>query len=253
MALRILYSDKIEDLGRHLERNLLADRRGADAFDFLSVTVPNTNIAKWLQIRVFAKDRALCAGVQFPFMEQRLTELLSENLGSKEKTTLLPNHAYANAIMGILLSPREKMPEFAAFAPFRAYVSGGDGADALAIETRRQARMGWQLAVKLADLLDQYEVRRPESVANWLAGLNAKGAGKPEVGSIEAAEAALVRALWGEGGVFPTSGDRLSLRQLFDRVKGSPPCAPARKVYFFGHSTLSILQVKILVWLAQTH
>ena len=253
MALRIYYSDKIEDLARHLELNLLADRQKSDPFDFLTVTVPNTNIAKWLQIRVFAKDRGLCAGVQFPFMEQRLTELLSANLKPTEKTTLLPNHAYANAIMGILLASENDSPEFAAFAPFRAYISGDDGANSLAIETRRQARMGWQLAVKLADLMDQYEVRRPEIVANWLAGLDAKGAKTPKIGTIEAAEAALVRALWGENGIFPTSGERLSLRQLFDRVKDSLPCGPARKIYFFGHSTLSVLQVKILVWLAQTH
>lgn len=253
MALQIYYSDKIEDLARHLESNLLSDRRRGDPFDLLSVTVPNTNIAKWLQIRVFAKDRGLCAGVRFPFMEQRLTELLSANLKPAERAALLPPNAYSNAIMGILLAPSGDSPEFAAFAPFRAYVTGGDGAKVLAIETRRQARMGWQLAVKLADLMDQYEVRRPEIVANWLAGLDARGERTPKLGSVEAAEAALARALWGEGGAFPTAGDRLSLRQLFDRVKDSSPSGPRRKIYFFGHSTLSVLQTKILVWLARTH
>ena len=251
MSLKICYSDRIEDIAAHLKSRLAVDRKECDPFDFPQVVVPNTNIAKWLQMRVFAKTPALCAGIRFPFMEQRLTELLSRNLPPGRPFSLLPDNAYANAIMSTLL--KVDHPEFAQFAPFRAYVSGGDGVRPLELATQSGARMAWQLATTLANLMDQYEVRRPEIVANWLARRNADGTGMPVPGSVEAGEAALARALWGFGGVFPDCGERLSLRQLYTRVKDVPPKGPAKCIYFFGQSTLSLLQVRILVWLAQTH
>ena len=251
-GLKIFYGDRIEDLAAHLRARLRVARANGDPFVFSQVVVPNTNIAKWLQIRVFAKEQALCAGIKFPFVEQRLTELMSANLPDGTPFSLLPDHAYANAIMSALLATQETLPEFDALAPFRAYIANGEGGDALRVSTQRQARMAWQLALKMADLMDQYEVRRPEIVANWLKGLSADG-GEKTASAVEAAEAALARMLWGKQGVFPADGENLSLRQLFDRVCATPPKGPAQTIYFFGHSTLSLLQVKILAWLAQTH
>ena len=167
MSLNVFYSNRIEDLAEHLRRDLLAERAraGADPFDFIPVMVPNTNIAKWLQIRVLAREKRLCAGIDFPFMEHELTRLLAAELPEGERFTPLAAHAYAVAVMKILLDPPEAQPEFARFAPFRAYVAGGEGAASpLVIASQRQARMGWQLADRLATLMDQYEVRRPEIV-----------------------------------------------------------------------------------------
>ena len=131
MALRIFYSDRIEDLAARLKDRLLADRRAADPFAFQQVVVPNPNIAKWLKMRVFADTPELCAGIRFPFMEQRFTELLSGNLSGEGQLSLLPDNAYANAIMATLLAPDH--PEFAAFAPFRGYIADGDGSTPLDI------------------------------------------------------------------------------------------------------------------------
>ena len=266
MALRIYYSDRIEELAAHLKGRLLEERKRGDPFVFPQVVVPNANIAKWLQIRVFAKERTLCAGIKFPFIEQRLTELMSANLPEGTQFSLLPMNAYANAVMSALLAAKGSMDEFDALAPLRAYVAGGDGCGEQKLATQRQARMAWQLAVKMADLMDQYEVRRPEIVERWLAdGCGGRGAtALPEDGGhagrvtlpgdeIAGAEAALARFLWGRNGVFPPDGEMLSLRQLHDRVCTAPPKGPRETIYFFGHSTLSLLQVKILAWLARTH
>ena len=175
MSLTIYYSDRIEDLADDLKEKLGKERRASDPFAFSTVVVPNTNIAKWLQIDKFSDTRELCVGVEFPFMEKRLTDLLRRNLPKDRKFSLLPDNAYANAILAALLE--EAHPEFAAFAPFRAYISGGaaDTSKPLDISTRKSARMAWQLATKLANLMDQYEVRRPEIVENWLKGLAADG------------------------------------------------------------------------------
>jgi exodeoxyribonuclease V gamma subunit len=254
-GLKIYYSDRIEVLAEALKGRLSAERRTTgDPFVFSQVAVPNANIAKWLQIRVFAREPSLCMGVEFPFIEQRLTALLSENLPDGTPFSLLPDNAYATAVLAALLGTKSSLKEFETLAPLRAYVSGDDGAGELKITTRRQARMAWQLAVKMADLLDQYEVRRPEIVDGWLsARVDGRAAGAAAANEIEAAEAALARILWGETGFFPPNGDNVSLRQLYDRVCAVPPKGSPRTIYLFGHSTLSLLQVKILVWLARTH
>ena len=250
MSLKILYSDRIEDLAADLKGKLLAERAaGGDLFRFIQIVVPNTNIAKWLQMRVFAMEQGLCAGIRFPFMEQRFAELMRGNLAEPERFELLPDHAYAHAIMRILLTDGAE-----ALKCFRVYIDGGEGAFPLRIEKQKQAQMAWQLADKLASLMDTYEVRRPEIVANWLAGGSAKDAQTPpRPGSAEEGEVALARGLWGKDGAFPPDGARLSLRQLFERVRGEEPKGLKRTLYFFGQSTLTLLQVQILAWLAKKH
>ncbi len=250
MGLHVYYSDRIEDLALHLKSELLRRRsQGGDPFETVAIGVPNTNIAKWLQMRVFAKEKGLCAGLEFPFMEKLLTNLMRESLPEGENGELLPEHAYAVAIAGMLME--SDAPEL---APFRTYFEQpqGDGG-AGNVLSRRQSSMAWQLADKLASLMDEYEVRRPEIVSNWLNGLNVSGLQPPEPGSVEAGEAFIANALWGEQGRFPLSGQRLSMRQFYDRVKDTAPRGPSRTLYLFGHSTLSLLQARILVWLAQIH
>ena len=250
MSLKIYCGSRIENLAEMLKECLLKERQGKDPFVFTKVVVPNGNLAKWLQIRMFAKEPDLCAGIQFPFMEKELTELMKAGLPPEDRADveLLPDHAYAKAIVSILLAGPKEQPEL---APFRKYIMNSDSADAVAITEQKQAAMTWQLADKLADLMDSYEVYRPEIVNWWL-----KGGECPydlRKGETADAEAALARALWGEKGKFKQNGKRLSLRQLYNRVKGHAPSEPPKTIYFFGQSTLSVLQAQILVWLAKTH
>ena len=139
MALRIYYSDRIEDLAADLKERLLTERAKDKSFEFSQVVVPNTNIAKWLQIRVFADSPSLCMGVEFPFIEQRLFVLLRDSVGGERRPQLLPMNAYANAIMSILLKDDDEK-----LAPFRRYIAEGD-AGPLKIDSRSKARMAWQL------------------------------------------------------------------------------------------------------------
>lgn len=61
--LKILYGDKLASLVGALKAQLLKDRVEADPFSFVQVVVPNGNVAKWLQIRHFATEPALCIGI----------------------------------------------------------------------------------------------------------------------------------------------------------------------------------------------
>ena len=253
MSLTIYCGSQIENLAEKLKECVLEERQGRDPFVFTKVVVPNVNVAKWLQIRKFAAEPCLCAGVEFPFMEKELTELMMAALPPEERAEveLLPDHAYAKAIVSILLADPENQPEYDKLAPFRKYMANSGSADTVAITEQKQAAMAWQLADKLADLMDSYEVYRPEIVEWWLNG------GKPPYdlrkGDAAEAEAALARALWGKSGKFRPDGRRLSLRQLYNRVKKHSPGDTEKTVYFFGQSTLSVLQAQILVWLAKSY
>ena len=247
MSLKIYYSDKIEDLAEELKKRLLAERKakGNNPFEFSQVVVPNANIAKWLRIRQFSDELSLCMGIDFPFIENSLFKTLGDCLEPKDRPQLLPMNAYANGIMSILLKDNDAL-----LAPFRRYIAEGDGGP-LVIDSRSKARMAWQLSVKLADLMDKYEVHRQKIVEKWLDEKRAGEIADPT----ENAEAALALKLFGENGLYPPSGAMVSLRQLFERVKKSytKPGGETRTMHFFGLSTLSSLQVDIIHWLAQTH
>ena len=258
MSLKIFYGSRIEDLAKLLKGCLLIDRQDKDPFAFSKVVVPNPNVAKWLQIRNFATEPCLCAGIEFPLMEKRLAELMIEGLPSndRDRVELLPDHAYARAIVSILLEGPEKQLEYDKLAPFRRYIMNTDSAaDSVAVTEQKQAAMTWQLADKLADLMDSYEVHRPEIVKAWLGTGNLPD--NVQKGETVEAEAALARALWGEKGKFKSGGDRLSLRQLYERVANLDAedlnHVKPQNIYIFGHSTFSYLQAQILVWLAKKH
>lgn len=90
--------------------------------------MPNGNVASWLQIRQFASEPSLCAGLEFPFLEKRLFELQKEGLPAEERSDveLLPDRSYARAIVSILSASAAEQPEYAKLAPFRAYVGAGE-------------------------------------------------------------------------------------------------------------------------------
>ncbi len=250
-GLKIYYGDSIEKLAGKLVEALKAERKAKNnPFDFSQVVVPNANIAKWLRMRAFSDEPSLCMGIEFPFVEQCLFTMLRDSLEPKYRPQLLPMNAYANGIMSILLKDGDPR-----LAPFRRYIADGDGGP-LAIDSRNKARMAWQLAIKLADLMDKYEVHRQNVMEKWLDGRRAAEIADPT----EKAEAALAQKLFWETGVCPSSGTAVSLRQLFERVKkmeSKPDAAekkrPTKNIHFFGMSMLSSLQVDIVRWLARTH
>ena len=260
MPLHIYSSDKIEELAGHLKAELVEERKKSDPFDFSTVVVPNTNIEKWLRVVRFADEPSLCMGIEFPFIESALFQILADCLPGKERPKQHPDGDYTVGILSILLDKKIPKDDFGALAPFRRYVADGndgpltiDSHEKARMASREKARMAWQLAAKLAGLMDQYEVYRyREIVEKWFRGRSAKGDKEPE--GVEAAEAALARRLFGKDGIYPPDGTKVSLRQLFERVKkeGRRPAEDDKPIYFFGLSTISPLQKEVLAWLAQT-
>lgn len=244
MPFHVYYSDRIEDLAARLKADL-KNRKQADPFVFPRIVAPNPNVAKYLRIEVFSKEAEFCAGVDYPMLRGFLVEQMNASL--PDKVELLPDRAYAVAIADNLLNPRKEDEE--ALKPFREYVFGD--AEPTDAPDQRQARMLWQLSDRLAGLLDDYEIHRPDVVERWLDGGSVAGAGKkPEKGSPEAGEAVLAKRLWAKDGRFGDASEKKSMRQIFDLVKRREP-AKGDAIHLFGHSTLSPLQAKIVLWLAR--
>ncbi len=76
MVINIYHSSRIEDLAEKLVGELTAERAAKGPFEFLKVAVANPNLGNWLKMKVLAKVPGLSAGVEMPFLDQQLADLL---------------------------------------------------------------------------------------------------------------------------------------------------------------------------------
>ena len=255
MSLKIYHGGRIEDLAEKLVEELRAERK--DPFAFLKVAVANPNLGNWLKMKVLAKVPELSAGVEMPFIDDRLAELVKAN--SSGLLELISGRDYSALVLDALMNHWRKE-----FVPFRKYIkeefdpsckqtkidaeeqNGAEPDDVpLKIVSQREARKAVQLSDKLAQLIDSYE-------ATGYLGLLEENKDKNEV---YRGEQALVETLFGTGdtkGLLAEKG-KISFRQLFDAVKGKKPSGDPKRIVLFGQTSLTDLQIKVLVWLAQTH
>lgn len=241
MSLKILYSDRIEDLAEKLVAELKAERAAKGPFEFLKVAVANPNLGNWLKMKVLAKVPELSAGVEMPFLDEVLAERVKASYAGGLE--LVSGRDYPAFVLDALMNRWRKE-----FVPFRKYVKeehdAGDETTPLAIVSQREARKAIQLAERLAQLLDVYE-------ATGHLGLLAE---KQDVNEVYRGEQALAETLFGHGeekGLLADKG-RISLRQMFETVKGEPRAGDAETLVLFGQTSLTDLQIRILEWLTQT-
>ena len=257
MSLKIYHCSRIEDLAEKLVGELTAERAAKGPFEFLKVAVANPNLGNWLKMKVLAKVPGLSAGVEMPFLDQQLADLLkAEYEGELE---LISGRDYPAIVLDALMNHWRKE-----FVPFRKYIKeefdpsseqkkAAEGVQneanpdevPLKLVSQREARKAVQLADKLAQLVDAYEAT---------GNLGTLEKNKDE-NAVYGGEQALAETLFGsekEKGLLPKNG-KISLRQMFDVVKARKPQGKASRVVLFGHTSLTDLQIKILVWLSQTH
>ena len=239
MSLKIYHGSRIEDLAEKLVGELKAERAAKGPFEFLNIAVANPNLGNWLKMTVLAKRPELSAGIEMPFLDDRLAELLKANYrGTLE---LISGRDYPAFILDVLMNQWR-----GEFLPFLKYIKDDqDVAGSLTIETQREARKAVQLADKLAHLIDAYE-------ATGYLGLLGENKGKNEV---YRGEQALVETLFGKGdakGSLEEKG-KISLRQMFDEVKKEEPKDGTERILLFGQVELTDIQIDILAWLAQKY
>ena len=251
MALKIYHGSRIEDLAEKLVGELTAERAAKGPFEFLKVAVANPNLGNWLKMKVLARVPELSAGVEMPFLDDRLAELLKANYGGKLE--LISGRDYLAFILDALMNQwREE------FIPFLKYIKDDKTAvGPLTIETQREARKAVQLADKLAQLIDAYEATGYLEVLKKNKDNNEdkeenKGKNKNEVYS---GEQALVETLFGKEdakGLLEEKG-KISLRQLFDEAKKTELKDGTERILLFGQVELTDIQIEILAWLAKKY
>ena len=241
MSLKIYHGRRVEDLAEKLVEELKAERQKKGPFEALKVAVANPNLGNWLKMKVLAKEPELGASVEMPFLDDRLAELVRFYYSGTLE--LVSGRDYPVLVIDAMLNHwREE------FLPFLKYIkdeNDGDIVGPLTIETQREARKAVQLADKLAQLIDAYE-------ATGYLGLLGENKDKNEV---YRGEQALVETLFGKGtakGLLEENG-KISFRQLFDTVKDNEPNGVPKRVALFGQTSLTDLQVKVLVRLSKTH
>ena len=227
MSLQIIDAVRIEDLAEKLVAELKAERAAKGPFEFLKVAVANPNLGNWLKMKVLAKVPELSAGVEMPFLTEELERILRDNC--KPDLEIVSGRDYPLLILNILMKDgREE------FVPFCKYIKEGHYRPGpLVIVSQREARRAVQLAIRLGQLIDDYEAT---GYLPLLEELKDKS-------EIYRGEQALVSAM----------KDVRSLRKVFDSVKERAPKGPAEKILLFGHTTLTAIQREMLEWVAKTH
>lgn len=239
-GLTIIHARWVEDLAEELKKRLRNARKEKGAFETLEVAVANPNLGNWLKMKVLAKEPALSAGVEMPFLDEVLAERVKASYAGGLE--LVSGRDYPAFVLDALMNCWRKE-----FAPFRKYVKedhdAGDETTPLAIKSQREARKAVQLAERLAQLIDGYEATGHLKLLKE----------KKEVNEVYRGEQALAETLFGCGekkGLLEEKG-RISLRQMFEDVKGQPCAGEHEALVLFGQTTLTDLQIRILGWLSQ--
>ena len=239
--MKVLYSARIEDLAEKLVSKLADERKTKGPFEFLKVAVANPNLGNWLKMKVLAKVPELSAGVEMPFLDEVLAERVKASYAGGLE--LVSGRDYPVFILDALMNCWRKE-----FVPFRKYVKeehdAGDETTPLEIVSQREARKAVQLAERLAQLIDAYEATGQFMLLEE----------KQNVNEVYRGEQALAETLFGRGeekGLLADKG-RISLRQMFEAVKGEPRAGDAETLVLFGQTSLTDLQIQILEWLSRT-
>ena len=120
-------------------------------------------------------------------------------------------------------------------------------------------RKRWQLAQRLADLFDQYQVYRADWLADWAAGedmLVTSRQGRQPVPPALAWQPRLWRALLDDVGVAPAETSRAAVHRRFLAAAegwsaGDPPAGLPRRLIVFGISSLPQQALEVLAALSR--
>ncbi|HYQ38666.1 MAG TPA: exodeoxyribonuclease V subunit gamma, partial [Pseudomonas sp.] len=209
------------------------------------VLVQSNGIAQWLKLALAEQDSCgIAAAIQVELPARFLWQTYRAVLGSDSipLESPLDKAPLTWRLMRLLPS----LLADAAFAPLRRF-----------LEDDGDLRKRHQLAERLADLFDQYQVYRADWLADWAAGrdrLRTSRGGERELGEAERWQPALWRALIADVGGEQLAGSRAGVHPRFlEHLKtvDSRPRGLPRRVVVFGISALPAQAVEALAALAR--
>ncbi|WP_160288125.1 exodeoxyribonuclease V subunit gamma [Pseudomonas knackmussii] len=212
-----------------------------------TILVQSNGIAQWLKLAL-GRDVAdggcgITAALDVQLPAQFLWQAYRGALGKEAvpEVSVLDKAPLTWRLMRLLPTLLER-EEFHALRRFLA-----DDAD---------LRKRYQLAERLADLFDQYQVYRADWLEDWSEGrdqLRTASGGLRDLDADERWQAALWRALLEEVGEDGLAGSRAGVhRRFLERLReGAPPKGLPRRVVVFGISAMPAQTVEALAALSQ--
>jgi len=237
-GLLVLHGNRLEDL-----RELVVDwtsRHPLDPLEEAIFLVQSNGIAEWLKIAL-AQDTGICAATRVELPARFLWRAYRQVLGREAVPAQSPldKGPLAWRLQGLLPDLIEQ-PEFAPLAHFLA---------------DRDPRRCHQLAEKIADLFDQYQVYRADWLEDWAAGRDVlrKPASDPvTLKADELWQAALWRAVLDDIAqeLRDTGRAQIHRRFLAHLAQNPPRHALPRRVVVFGISALPMQTLEALAAIA---
>ncbi|WP_193666421.1 exodeoxyribonuclease V subunit gamma [Nocardioides kribbensis] len=219
----------------------------ADPFATEVVVVPARGVERWLSQRVShrlgrapGRDDGVCAGVDF----RSPTSLVAEVTGTRDDDPWAPDTLVWPLLATLDASLDEPWARTLALhlghtAPGQGDPPGEEG------DLRRGRRFA--VARRLARLLSSYAVQRPTLVADWSAGRDTDGAGRPLAPDL-AWQPELWRRLVARVGSPPPQRHAQTVARLREDPAASdlPP-----RLSLFGHTRLPLTEVDLLAALGE--
>ncbi len=226
-ALRVITANHLEALADRLAA--VVARPLGSPLDRETIVVRNPGMERWVTLAL-ARRLGVWANAHFPLPNAFLDELFSDFIGEAPAEAWKPE-VLAWRIQRLL----PQLLDHPQLLVLRAYLETGDDS----------GLKRWQLAGRIADLLDQYLVYRPDWVEEWRRG---RPAARP--GPHRDWQVLLLRRLWDEG----LGSDRAAIRRRFLEALDHEPAAGARlpeRVSVFGIAALPPFYLETLAVLAR--
>ena len=240
-------------LHRAARTDALADGLGAllatpppDPFAPEVVVVPARGVERWLSQRLShllgaapGRGDGVCAGVDF----RRPAALIAEVTGTRDADPWVPD-----ALVWPLLETVDGCLDEPWAGPLAAHLGYGLAGEEAELRRGRRFAVGHRLARLFASYADQ----RPSLIADWHAGRDTDGCGRPLAGDL-----GWQPELWRRTAALV--GDRTGVppphlrhRQVVDRLRSDPGAfdLPAR-LSLFGHTRLSVTDADLLAALGE--
>ncbi len=230
--LQLIASNRLEALAdalaQRLEAQPLRDPRAAER-----IVVPHSGVGRWLQLRL-AQRWGVAAQLRFELPAQTMGQMLAA-LPALQGDSSLQAAWERPALRWRLLALLGKLPTTREFAVLRGYLTDATGdSDPL---------KPWQLAGRLADVLDAYQVYRPDWLLTWSGNRRALPVPADGISDDEIWQSALWRRLLAE---LPLADRGTRLLALIDALLAGtlPPHVLPTRLSLFGALPLSPLQMR---------
>lgn len=162
MSIELYFSNRLDQLADKFAEVLTDEvRHKENVFDPPVVIVPNSNLAKWLQL-FLADKNSIFMNIEFQYLEAGLWAMLAALDPSDKKAEMLENDQLEIMLLHIL---QNLDPGDADFLPLTRYLFGEGDAPRPADAARL-----WQLSEKMAYIFKEYEFHRTDMIRKWAAG-----------------------------------------------------------------------------------